>query len=1112
MILKTIEIIATASDIHIRKNPKRNLEYTEAFENLYKSLKEKKPHRIALVGDIFDNNLDLQGEQLIMAKKFLNSLAEIAPVRITRGNHDFSRKDHKRVDSVKAIIELIDNPNIIYYDKTGFYEDGNVIWAVWHHGERNNSPWVLKEAKDIELKRKDGYTIIDLFHESINGGKAMNGFEMKKSTYTKKDEFKGDFGFFGHIHLQQYLNSTNTRSYCGSLIQQDITEGDGNFHGYILWNVSKATSELIPIKTRWSFHNVPVSPYIDFDDLDFEIENITDFMTIRFLWQTLPQTRCKDNERKLSEYINKTYKNSKILHKNEFIVDDKIDVSEKITLENITTQSVQHEVFTEYFLKIGVDQTMIDDILKLDDEIFKLVDIDNSIGGEWDIIKFGGENFRSYGKFDIDWRDQDGVYQICGMNKIGKTSIYGLLQYVLYGKSLETEFRLEHGNKRFVNNRNGAKFTNGYIVIYGNGEYYGIKRRTDLSFAKDGSINGSPTVLNYYLLNNPDDDMDDNTNNIEILDEERKSSTQKKIDAIIGTYENFHRAVMTTSDTLNKILSNDMATFTDSLLFDSGLDVFDVKLKGLKVYTDKQNQLLRYTCNVEDVNKKNLTLNEEIKLNVDSIKDIETIKIPEIQDKLIKGRDYVEKLTKKLFKIDEDIYILNIEDTQEEIDGYKAENTEYSDRVVVLKESINPLCETYDSPRLDELIQKRDNHKGLVYDLKLEIKGHEQSIRNEEHKIEIIRGEIVNLSKDGAKKKDEIKKLTESKNCPTCGQKMTEEHQVHIAESIKLVEKEMFNVADEIKKRNIETIPAIEAIILTLKTKISDIGIKIDEMTTDMETVLVEIGTLNNLKNDVDKRKELQTELDNIPLKIQNNDLNVKILQKKIDDHANSLLQIIENENIEKGIKAAKEKIKTLEGEENDERTNLHQVKTQTEEKKQTVVNNNELLKKFKEQEYKDSVVSTYKKGIHRDGIPKTLLSNYIIPKINETLAELLAMATFKVYLDPNDLRPKLIHNNRPDAIVECIGSSGAERTFSSIPLKFALNQINIKTKPSVILLDEILGKLDDISSEDFNEMLLLIKNKVKKIVIVEHNRSIDPDYVIEVTQDDDGISSLNIN
>ena len=47
---------------------------------------------------------------------------------------------------------------------------------------------------------------------------------------------------------------------------------------------------------------------------------------------------------------------------------------------------------------------------------------------------------------------------------------------------------------------------------------------------------------------------------------------------------------------------------------------------------------------------------------------------------------------------------------------------------------------------------------------------------------------------------------------------------------------------------------------------------------------------------------------------------------------------------------------------------------------------------------------------------------------------------------------------------------------------------------------------------EDFNEMLLLIKNKVKKIVIVEHNRSIDPDYVIEVTQDDDGISSLTIN
>jgi metallophosphoesterase superfamily enzyme len=104
---KKIEKICHISDIHIRKTPTRNKEYEQVFDELYNSLELEKPDRIVIVGDLVHDYIDLQGEQLILVSKFLNRLSEIAPIRITRGNHDFKKKFLNRVDSIKAIVEAI---------------------------------------------------------------------------------------------------------------------------------------------------------------------------------------------------------------------------------------------------------------------------------------------------------------------------------------------------------------------------------------------------------------------------------------------------------------------------------------------------------------------------------------------------------------------------------------------------------------------------------------------------------------------------------------------------------------------------------------------------------------------------------------------------------------------------------------------------------------------------------------------------------------------------------------------------------------------------------------------------------------------------------------------
>ena len=1107
-----IEKIAHLADIHIRKTPTRNEEYQKVFKNLITSLTKEKPDRIVIVGDLVHDYLDLQGEQLIMANNLLIDLSKIAPVRITRGNHDCRKKNLKRVDSVKAIVETLGDSDVIYYDKTGFIVDDNVIWAIWHHGEKNNNPWKSKEGKKIDAyKTQSGFTSIDLFHDPVAGCKSTTGFEMNSKSYYKISDFKGDLSLFGDIHRMQYFDKAKTKAYCGSLISQDVSEGDDNFHGYLLWNIKDKSVREVNIPNEYSFKNIKVTTYTDFDDLDFEIENPTKHMKVRFVWGTLPQTRTKDAERKLIEYVKSKHKSVIISHKNEFLETEAIEVNENVTLQNVTTKEVQHEIFKEFLTKIGVEEDVINDVIALDEEILNEIDITDDLSVEWSVIKFGGNNFMSYEKLDIDWRDMDGLFQITGINTAGKTTIMKLISYVLFGKTLETETRMKFGDQRFVNNRNGAKFCDAYLIVEANGEYYGIKKKTELSRSRDGVINGAPTALSYYVLSTPDDEMNDETS-LDKLDEDRRVKTQQKIETIIGSYDNFMRIVMTTSDTLNRILSNDMAVFIDSLLFDSGLDIFDKKLEGWKVLNKRANEKSRVSCNVELTTATNATLTQEITVLQGEISQIETVKLPDVENRIEIGRKYMEDLTKKLFKIDPEIYNLSVDDTKADIGDHNKAIVDLRARKEVIEENIKPLKETYDAEKLNQLIEQRDEHKQTVYDKKVLIKEEERTKSDFQHRIEILNGKIFTATRDGKNLKEEIGKLKNSKNCPECGQVIDKkEHQDHIAKSIKEREVKMYAFGKEIKEHqhDIDTDwkPAIKKCddnVLRLNEEINDLNLK-------METVLAEIGILTNDKNDVEKRKELQTEVDQIPTKIQNEELKISLLQQKIDNYDNSLKQIEENQKIEKGITAAKLKITELEAEEASEREDIYIRKTQIGEREVKIANNKVLIEEFKVQEYRDMVMNLYKKCVHRDGIPRQMLSSYIIPKINVTLENILSVASFKVWLDVDDLRPKLAYNDRPSAVIDCISASGKERTFSSVPLKFALNQINVKAKPTIFLLDEVMGKLDENSVEEFIEILQLIKHNMKKVLVIEHNHEINPDYLINVQLDEDGISSLNI-
>ncbi|MFW5847325.1 MAG: metallophosphoesterase [bacterium] len=1102
-----INKIAHLSDIHLMKTPTRNDEYRTVFKRLYKSLRDEKPELIIITGDFVNDYIDLQGEQIVLASEFLNELSEIAMVRIIRGNHDYHKARPNRTDSIEAIVKAINNPNLIYLNETGLIKDNNITWAVWKYGDKH-SPW-----EKHNKVREDNQTYIDLYHDTINGCVTPHGLKMKGNNLIKKTNFLGDYLFAGHIHKQQFLNKEKTAAYAGSLIAQDFSEGDNSFHGYLLWDIENKDVKLINIPNDYSYKTIIISQYTDFDDLDFEIDDPTKYNRLRFNWVTLPETKTIENQKKVEEYITKKYKDQviSIKHQNQFIEETTIgDTVDDNQLATINDNSTQHSIFKTYLSSRGVDDEIINEIIQLDETITDLMKIDKDSNGDWDIVKFGGRNFMSYEEIDLDWRNVNGLIQLAGYNARGKTTIFKLISYLFYGKTLETESRVKFGDSRYVNNRNNAKSCLAYGVIKSNGKYYGIKRETKLKFTKDGELSGAPTTVSYYILDDPDDKMNDQKD-INKLDETLRKKTQSNINAMIGSYDNFNRIILTTSDTLNRVLSNEMAVFIDSLLFDSGLDIFDKKHETVKAYNKKRLQNNRISCDETQIKNDIENSKNRIQVLNNEIEEITEKDLPDLDNRIKIGDEYVESLLKKLHKIDDEVYNLDINQTNNDIENNTKTINDLKTKNQALSDRVNSLPEQYNKDRLDELNDLLNKNKESVNSIKYENRGYENEINTEQHQIEILNGKIFTHNRTIKGIEQKIDELQSSKICPVCKQTLKKDERNHINQLIEDQQKETNKLTDEIEVIKTKDIIVHQNKISEIKQKIKNNTERIDELVLSNEPILNEIGLINNQKNDVDKRNGLLLEIANNKVSMGGIENKINQLQLLIEKHKLMTHQIEVNKKITRGISLAKEKLNNLRSQRDSKHNAVSGNKQLINNLEENIKKDEKILADYKKQEHVDYIVKLYTECVHRDGIPRLMLTNHIIPQINNTLDSLFKTLDFHIWIDLSDLKPKLRYYDRPDAIIDCISSSGMERTFSSIGLKFALNQINIKSKPMFLLLDEVMGKLVEESVDQFQLLLESLKDYVNRVMIVEHNTTINADHIYHVDMNNNGISKITL-
>jgi DNA repair exonuclease SbcCD nuclease subunit len=245
--------------------------YREQFETLIDEIRQHnilwhqeniqyEEIRIVVAGDIAHQKINISNEQLLLTSWFLKELSKYGKVVIIPGNHDFLENNTQRMDSITPVVQLLDDPTIVYYKDSGDYIDDNIQWVVYSLYQHNARPEFIKDETKLT---------VGLFHGPIQGMSTDLGFEFEDA-YDRLNFVDLDLLLCGDIHKRQQFTLPNGGQavMVGSLIQQNFGE-TVKHHGYGIYNV---------ITNEYEFHDLPnEQPFLHFRINDIkDIENETE--------------------------------------------------------------------------------------------------------------------------------------------------------------------------------------------------------------------------------------------------------------------------------------------------------------------------------------------------------------------------------------------------------------------------------------------------------------------------------------------------------------------------------------------------------------------------------------------------------------------------------------------------------------------------------------------------------------------------------------------------------------------------------------------------------------------------------------------------------------------
>jgi len=1140
--------IAHLADIQIRFGS-RHPEYRQVFKKLYADLNIVKPDRIYLAGDLVHQKINMSPNSHTLLAELLINLSNIAPTDVILGNHDMNLQDKAQGDAISPIFDLASmlgqkemanvigehNKNRVDFSKKAvyFFPDSGIYDIT------DKLTYGVYSCKDNQLfaleSKKPGRYYAALFHGTIYGSRNDNGYLSTGDNLIKPSTFANyDIAMLGDIHEHQTIprfkdDISDTIAYAGSLIQQNY--GESIDKGYLLWDTDTSTFEKKIILNDYGFAKIHISRGENIEERieHMRFSNDRRKTKVKVTWEDFEENYSLEKEIQIKKLVKEKHGCEVVNVNFEGIKKEYEDLE--------SDEKEEEKAFLTYFDEF-IDNNEFDDcdddlkkeIIKFAEEVDNVLEIDESIkkGSSWELKSVEISNLFSFPKtptrFDFD-QELQGIVGVFGNNYNGKSNFVKALVWGLMDVILGTTNK--QANKFLVNLYTDSEVGYAkYFLLIDDEEYY-IERKVTRKTKSDGTKSNTYKVIYKKLIVTKDDygNIEEEKWVSKISD--KNTTEQKEVKDLvlqsIGTFEDFAKTSLQAQDGDANYLSLHQQPKNDLINKFLGLESYRDRHAYGKEFFNKIKNKQRELGDVIEIEDKIKVFENDIKekeknlVSLQKEKDINSTKKSDTDNRVLEYTQKLEKVEVLLYEDRKELKAALFNKEQELLD-FQKEHIEVQTWLGSNFKKALPFKE-------GETLQK----------IQLEIKGKEDSLQVEKNNFLIIKKWIdTNPKKEEiylGGTADQIKTLTSElvslraelkmyagEDCPTCkraiegSEPQPEKHaecEKIILEKLKEIEnKEAFiksandivthNTTFDSKKIQYNTLyslckskrQTIDGLIEKEKQiknseNLIEHNILVDNKTTRFQLLTTSIETI---KGEIYKLKENDAKIDDSLRKKAHN----ITVQEEIDRLQSKAKEFQLNVfNLDRNIVDLSGDIKVL---------------------KNNKENYSDKLENIKREEKMYKVYSIYLQAVHRDGIPALIIRKklpIINSKINSILQDIVDFKVELKILTNGDINEVFYFaEDKSDALPISGFASGAQKFVSIIAIKEALHYMSTLPKPSLSIIDEGFGSLDEELTMEMLGILLFLKSIHKNVIVITHRNEIKDfaDKIIEAKKVKDDI------
>ena len=1017
-----VEKILHVADVHIR-NYKRHKEYRQVFRKLYKAAKALPENSIIyLAGDIVHTKTDISPELVSIVSEFFNKLANIRPTVVIAGNHDANLNNPSRLDALTPIVENLNNDNLYYLRDSGIYTFADVDFIVYSILEES-STW--PNPKQSSSKNKIG-----LFHGAVNNSKTDAGYTVRDENLPLKTFDGCHMVMLGDIHKYQYLNSSETTAYAGSLIQQNFGETFED-HGYVIWDVKSRQSEFFNIHNDYGYYTIRMK-----DGILPNIDTIPKHPRLRFITENTTQAQVKEalveirKKCNLQDYV--AIRADKISN-----LSNNSRSSIEIT-RDIRDSEYQNKLIIEHLERnfADIDEEKISRIRNINRELNKMLpDIEIGRNIKWKPKKFEFSNMFSYGENNtIDFNNMKGAVGIFAPNHAGKSAILDALSFCVFDKCSRTKMAASVIN----NKKNNFSCKLNFEI---DGVDYFIERKGKRK--KDG---GARVDVNFWMTGEDGNPIS--------LNGEQRVYTNRNIRGMLGNYEDFALTALSVQNNNTGFIDKTqtekkdlLVQFLDITVFEELYNLANEEIKDVQVLlkdfknTDFSQNLIEENNILDDLNKDYSKLNTE-RLKIQKNEKAANKKIVEYTSKLIRLEpdipDSVGTLESKLKLISSSILAHN-----EKLKKYEKYTDENKQEFLEISTKIKQ----YDKRKIDIGVDRNNVIS--------------KSLQQTSHQIDMMKVKVKN-------KLDTVNQLHSHEYDPDC-EYCSNNSFVKTAESAK------------------QDLPKLK---LTTEKLLADKNNLIDEQSSLAETVLKQ-SELISLEQKMSLIKQYQSEIKvkTVTRKssISKQELDLSTTNILIDKYYENKRSIISNNKINENIKAKELELESITDTLRDVGSRQQQAYSDIRVCEKTIQSIHESIERAHDLEERLKAYEYYLSAIQRDGVPYELISE-ILPYVEEEVNVILSqISDFSIQFetDGRNINTYIVYSEEEKWPLEM--TSGMEKFVSSLAIRTALIQVSNLPCPNFLAIDEGFGNLDSNNLNAIFRLFDYLKLNFDFITVISH-------------------------